>query len=325
MTIYESDFVHPKVMRSKPRLLAVLVFGIACIYPVLSPVAHAREAKKSVEGRQSHQRAGPPVAAEDTEVYVIKKVKDETKEVTAEISQKNANVTALSTEVSLAQKKGDDFDHQARALYDSAEGQKLRQDAAEHDAACAGKVMQPAEYSHCEDWKNSVQARVDRQNEMMIELHRQFVAQQEEVARRNNELVLAKAAVAKLQNYLSWLTAADSKLSTSLAKSCKNMSSNATLEELKHRCGNIQFDAASVGLPPCETERCQGWVMYAKPQRTPEQAIQDYKNSGKQNPTPNPLLDKKSVPPPPNFRINHSGDKMSVTPTESKITILQRK
>jgi hypothetical protein len=59
--------------------------------------------------------------------------------------------------------------------------------------------------------------------------------------------------------------------------------------------------AARVGLPPCETatERCRAWVIYAAPPRTPEQAIQDYKNSGAQSPAPNPLLDAHPGPPPP--------------------------
>jgi hypothetical protein len=40
------------------------------------------------------------------------------------------------------------------------------------------------------------------------------------------------------------------------------------------------------------------WEIYTKPSRTPEQAIQDYKNSGAPNASPNPGLDRRNVPSP---------------------------
>jgi hypothetical protein len=275
-------------------MLAFAVVG-ACF--VLSQAAFAQQAQK-LPVSQPKKAQNPTIVAEDTDLYVVEKIRNEKNKVTDQIAQKSANVAALSAAESQAEQRRDDVDHQARLFNDSPESQKLGQEAANHDAACAGKVLQPAEYNRCQSWKNSIDSQIDQHNTKFAEFHRQYDAEQEEVNRKNSDLVLERAAITKLQNYLSWLTAVDGKLNLMLKQDCKGMSGDATPEEIKHRCGNIQFDAARVDLPACTTEQCVTWDNYWKPRRTPEQAIEDYKKSGKANPTPNPLLDKISVPPP---------------------------
>ena len=284
-------------MRITLRLLAMPVIGVVGVCLMLSHDTLAQEAKKPVQAQQAKKSGTAPIAPEDSDFYVVEKVRDEEKKVTDQIAQKTTNVVALSAAVSQAEQRRGDVDHQARVFNDSPESQKLGQDSADHDAACAGKALQRAEYERCQSWKNSIDGRVDQHNTTFAEFRRRYDAEDEEVTTKTGELVLENAGITKLQNYLSWLTASEK----ALVKDCKNVPDNATIEELKHRCGNIQFDGARVDLPACETERCKdwNWAAFGKPQRTPEQAIEDYKNSGKANPTPNPILDKTSVPPPP--------------------------
>lgn len=289
MTTHNSKSTQLCPKRSAPYSLA---FGVACICLMLSNVVLAQEAKK------------PPASAEVADVPmvdVVVKVQEEKKKVADEIAQKSANATVLSAAVGQEVQNRHAIDHQARIFNDSPESQQLAQDSAAYGTACAGKSLQPAEYQRCEAWKSAIELRVDRHNETFAEFHRQYDGAQEKVGQKTSELVLENAGITKLQNYLSWLTAADSKLTTMLTQECKGLSGSATIEELKHRCGNIQFDAARSDLPVCQTDKCKDWdwVTFAKPRRTPEQAIQDYKNSGPPSPTRNPLLDKKSVPPPP--------------------------
>jgi hypothetical protein len=230
-------------------------------------------------------------------VYVVAKVKDEKKKVTEEISQATINANTLAAAQPQAEQKRDDIDHQARLFNDSAESQQLSNDVANYKATCEGKMLYGGDIGRCNSSAASITPRLAQHNEAFTNLRAQFDAQDALVQREKNDQVLANARITKLKNYLSWLTAADNKLSMVLAKSCNDI--NGTIEELKHRCGNVQFDAANADLPACDTERCEAWTIYAKPLRTPEQAIQDYKNSGQPNAAPNPHLDNRPVPPPP--------------------------
>jgi hypothetical protein len=163
-----------------------------------------------------------------------------------------------------------------------------------------GRMLYGGDISRCAAAHDSIIPRFTNHNDTMNSYLGQFNAAQGQVQETKNEITLADAKITKLRNYLSWLTDANNRISTTLHEDCAGLKSNVTIEELKHRCGNIQFDNANVKLPACTTEACASWVVYAnmKPKRTPEQAIQDYKNSGAANPTRNPGLDKTNVPAP---------------------------
>jgi hypothetical protein len=267
----------PELKRHTTCHIAIVVFGVAL--SILSDSVLAQT-----------------TAGDGSVVYVVAKVKDEKKKVTEELAQATASANALAAAQTQAEQKRDDIDHRARLFNDSGDSQKLGNDVGSYKATCEGQRLYGADISRCNNAAASITGRLAQHNETMTSLKTQFDDQDAVVQQKKNEQVLAQARITKLRNYLSWLTTADDKLTTVLAKSCAN--TNGTIEELKHRCGNIQFDAAAADLPACETERCQAWTIYTKAQRTPEQAIQDYKNSGQQNPAPPPHLDNRPVPAP---------------------------
>lgn len=286
MATYNSGCTPPLVRRSALPALRATAFSIACGYLMISGDVSAQNAKK------------PPVAEDVSAVDVIAGVQDEKRKITAEIGQITAKSKTLAIEQVQAEEKRNYFDRQARAFNDSQNSQQLNQALATYKATCEGKMQYGSNIARCDNALASLKGRLAEHNKIFADYKAQFNVQDALVQQRKNALVLARARVTKLQNYLSWLTSADSKLSTALATSCENMPNDTTLEELKHRCGNVQFDSARVDLPACETEKCKALILYATPRRTQQQAIDEYKNSGKQNPTPNPLLDKSAVPAP---------------------------
>ncbi|HZF08976.1 MAG TPA: hypothetical protein VFE33_09325 [Thermoanaerobaculia bacterium] len=278
MTIYDSD--QPRAKRFAPRSLTLVALGVAGL--MLSNGVLAQEA---------------PIAEEDSLVYVVAKSHAEIKRVKEEVGQATTTINTLADSLTQAVQKRVDIDHQTRQFDNSAENQRLDKDRDDFSASCAGRRVYGSDVARCQNALTSIDQRTGVFNERVTELHAQYYAQVALIQRLVNDQVLANARITKLKNYLSWLAAADGKLSMALAKSCDNMPSNATIEELKHSCGNIQFDAAYVDLPTCEaeTERCKAWIIYAKPQRTPEQAIQDYRDSG----GPTFKAPPPAAPPPP--------------------------
>jgi len=49
-------------------------------------------------------------------------------------------------------------------------------------------------------------------------------------------------------------------LKSYLAAHCSSIPSSASLEEVKNRCGNTQFDGSAPNLPPCQTEECRRYA-----------------------------------------------------------------
>lgn len=288
------DGQDKRTKRLVARGTAWLFAGCICL-----ATGHAWAANAAKHRPPAH--AAKPAATipeAESEVYTVKKVRDEEKKVTGEVSEAAAEATSAHSLVDDAVAARDAVDHQARLFNDSAESQQLTADKDAYNASCAGKMLYGADIGRCDSWKASVLARMQAHDRTFLAYKAQFDALDARVRLLRNNAVLADAKITKLKNYLSWLTATDDRLATSLSHDCKG-ASGKTLEELKHRCGNIQFDGARADLPPCDTEMCRSFVLVMTPPRTPEQAIQDYKNSGKANPTPNPLLDKGKVPPPP--------------------------
>jgi hypothetical protein len=159
-------------------------------------------------------------------------------------------------------------------------------------------MLYGADIGRCSAALASINPRLNYNNTTMQGYFAQVQGFQGQVQNADNEIVVVDARITKLKNYLSWLTDANNKIATTLQKDCAGLESNPTIEELKLRCGNIQFDNARVDLAPCITPRCQGWEIYTKPRRTPEQAIQEYRDSGRPNAAPNPGLDHANVPSP---------------------------
>ena len=267
------------------HLRAVAAFGVACTY--------------LMSGSVSAQNANNPPTPDGSSVYLIAKVQGEKNEISNDIDQASAKRDALTAKETQAETERDDIDHKARLFNDSPKSQQLLKEIASYRATCEGRRLYGADIARCDNAIASIKPRTEEHNRIFTDLMSRYNAKNALVQQIKQDRVLADTEITKLQNYLSWLKAAEEKLYASLAKSCTDMPVNATIEELKNRCGNVQFDFANEHLPECGTERCKAMVIYAKPARTPQQAIQEYINSGKPSVTPNPLLDKRSVPPPP--------------------------
>lgn len=232
-------------------------------------------------------------------VTAYAKGQDEKEQVTKEINAEQDKKTKLVASQTALQTKQTAGDHQARLFNDAPPQVALRRDLANYKATCEGKMHYGAEITRCDNAAASIRPRLDHNNKTMNNYFAQYHALGDQIQQAENEIVLADAKIKKLQNYLSWLTDANNKISTTLHQDCAGLDSNPTIEDLKHRCGNIQFDNARADLQPCTSDsRCASWQIYTKPSRTPEQAIQDYKNSGNPNASPNAHLDSIKVPSP---------------------------
>lgn len=286
MRKYEAKATKLYAERSAIRDLRVVpALGVACIY--------------LMSGSVSAQNANNPPTADGSSVYLIAKVQGEKTQINNDIDQASVKRDALTAKQIQAETERDDIDHKARLFNDSPKSQQLVKEIASYKATCEGRMLYGADIARCDNASASIKPRTAEHNRIFADLTSRYNAKNALVQQIKNERVLADAEITKLQNYLSWLKAAEEKLHASLAKSCTDMPANATIEELKNRCGNVQFDLANEHLPECETERCKAMIIYAKPARTPQQAIQEYINSGNASPKPNPRLDKGSVPPPP--------------------------
>jgi len=175
--------------------------------------------------------------------------------LTKEIKVEESNRKTLVVTQGAEETNRDNIDHQARTFNDSDESQTLSRDMDNYRATCAGKMLYGADISRCAAALNSINPRLADHNAKMNSFRDQVNAAEGQVQETKNEIVLADAKITKLRNYLSWLTDADSRMSTTLHEECAGLKSNLTIEELKHRCGNIQFDNARVRLPACETVR----------------------------------------------------------------------
>ena len=240
----------------------------------------------------------PAVPDDETDVYQVAKVRTEEATVKAEIADASATAQSLTSQANDATNTRDATDRAAATYYNSPEAQRTAADVASYKATCDGKTLYGADIARCANAFADVNPRLEAHNQTMLDFKARFAAQDELAQRLRNAAVVANAKLTKLQNYLSWLTDTDDRIVTSLGHDCKVVVGQMTLEELKHRCGNIQFDGERADLPPCATDLCQHFTLYVKPARTPEQAIEDYKNSGAASATPYRRLDTAVVPSP---------------------------
>lgn len=62
--------------------------------------------------------------------------------------------------------------------------------------------------------------------------------------------------IQKLRAWKSQVEPGIRALKTAIMSQCKRVLTSARPEELKLKCGNVQFDNANPNLPPCTTEAC---------------------------------------------------------------------
>ena len=119
---------------------------------------------------------------------------------------------------------------------------------------CKGK---PEETFGCASLKSAAIERKAADEPTLRKMTEDNTRLAEQIKTASNNAVMARARVQKLTNYESQLQAAIARMKVRLAGQCAKVTAHASLEEMKLKCGNVQFDAASPDLPECTTERCR--------------------------------------------------------------------
>ena len=133
----------------------------------------------------------------------------------------------------------------------------------QYNSACGGRQMPVAEVAKCDSWAANIKSQVTpiaedirqkmgkKQEDVAKQLDQEYEREMREIS---NENVLSEFRIKKLTNYKSGLLGSLDKMERYLAVQCPGMSN---MEEMKLKCGNVQFDGANVALPECTTEKCR--------------------------------------------------------------------
>jgi chromosome segregation ATPase len=190
-----------------------------------------------------------PALADETNVYAIAKQQAEITGVDQEIGQTQEKISQLQTQSSAIDKE---------AYNISIESQHIKQQSHEHvaswNSACADR---PVNTGNCAAQGAAVRAEVARVDATLPKMKQQFDNLHRKFQGIAQEIVLAQFRVQKLTNYKSQIEAAVARLKADLAGQCTGITPASSLEEMKNKCGNVQFDGTSATLPPCTTDRCR--------------------------------------------------------------------
>ncbi len=208
--------------------------------------------------------AAPAIGAAQTpsETDVLTGVQAEVSGLDAEIQQNEQRLARLDLKVGELQQEAAKINAAAATYANSTEVQRQKKNYDDYQRTCAGKTLYGAQIASCSTWKSKLEILLQRHNQTMMNFKAKFDAANRKVQEAKNEAVLARAAVQKLKNYKSWLDLAIVKMADDLQKQCG--ASGASPEEMKHRCGNVQFDGARLSLPPCEGDKCRPLRMYMR-------------------------------------------------------------
>jgi phage shock protein A len=180
-------------------------------------------------------------------VYVIAKQKAEVEGVDKQIDDTKTNVSQLQTQ---GKQLSDQFDA-LKTQHDTMQ-QQFNQKVSDFNAECAGKPVS----SGCQSEKDSLSSEDAQLEPVLQQMEQQAVQLNNQMQNLSNDLVLAQFKVQKLTNYKSQVEAAVAKLESQLVSRCAGVTASSSLEEMKHKCGNIQFDGARADLPACTTDAC---------------------------------------------------------------------
>jgi DNA repair exonuclease SbcCD ATPase subunit len=133
-----------------------------------------------------------------------------------------------------------------------------------YNANCAGKTLPRPAFERCNGEKAQLdawKARVDASKANLDGQQRQLNQ------RRDNILARAKVLEGELNTIRNRYLESEKKLAQArqriaaltarLQGMCRSMPTSTSLEEIKLKCGNVDFDGANPNLPPCDTERCR--------------------------------------------------------------------
>ena len=122
------------------------------------------------------------------------------------------------------------------------------------NASCRGRPNDTPGCQSLNDTANTEKTRDEPLLQKLEQKHQQLTVQLQDAS---NEAVLAKARVQKLVNYESQLQAAIARMKAQLTGHCSKVTAYSSMEEMKAKCGNVQFDAAASDLPTCTTDLCR--------------------------------------------------------------------
>lgn len=187
-------------------------------------------------------------AVADTLVYAIAKVQAEDEGIKEKIKDAQDKASKAKVErdalVQDYQKIKSDFDAVEARYHDAVET---------FNQNCAGKPMSTPGCASLNNAANTEEAAARPRAEQLQQQGAQLATKVQGALSR---AVLADTEVKKLINYESQLQAAIARMKVKLASQCTGVSAYSSLEDMKSKCGNVQFDGAPSDLPPCTTDRC---------------------------------------------------------------------
>ena len=148
----------------------------------------------------------------------------------------------------------------ARVDPHNADANKQHAAVAQHNAKCAGKTLPRPAYDQCmgEDrelraWKERVDTRKGKIDQEAAALDKK----RDNIAARAKVLESELKRIRESQQRLARARQRIATLTGRLQAICsRGIPTNTSLEEIKVKCGNVQFDGAK-NYPPCDTEACK--------------------------------------------------------------------
>jgi chromosome segregation ATPase len=133
-----------------------------------------------------------------------------------------------------------------------------------YNANCAGKTLPRPAFERCNGEKTQLDAwknRVDASKAKLDSQLRQLDQKRDNILARSRvlegELSAIRARYAESEKKLAQARERMAALTARLQAMCRSVPTSANLEEIKLKCGNVDFDGANPNLPPCDTERCR--------------------------------------------------------------------
>jgi hypothetical protein len=207
------------------------------------------------------------VPEEGSPVYIISKVRSEKEGIDLEIAKAKGEVNSFAAAMQKAIEERNQIDKQARNLIDSDESVRLRQQAVSYKTSCDGVKLYGQAIEQCKREFDLINPRLEKLQLDIDRLKAQFDEKSRIATENSNSKVLAEARIRKLMNYQSWLVSAEARMLSLILNMCTKAEGFTSLEDLKTRCGNVQFDGAmqdALRLPLCESEVCQRGTRFFK-------------------------------------------------------------
>lgn len=205
-------------------------------------------------------------ALSQSAVYAVAKIKAEVSGIDDEIGAEEKKIKEQQgTGQALTAEMGKQFEAEMAKYKQEKDKQWLPYQAIieKYNSSCGGQLMPEAAVAQCNAEAERIKSEVSpvaegfgrdvgaKAKEVEARLTREYAGRVRELS---NATVLSQARIKKLTNYKSDLWQNLTKLEAFLKVQCPDI---YNLEEMKLKCGNVQFDGANAHLPECTTDRCR--------------------------------------------------------------------